>query len=843
MHASVPRTPFGRRVLAAQGRALPLWATGIALAIALVGVIWLPFGFSMGAIVEEWDMRYLFDSGRMGWTAFPGQPMSDLFAARPLTPVPFVLAHLLAPESFAGFHVVLILALALRVFAGFGIGWWLFRDRFLAVCVGALALVIPADTQQIALRNIHINLAVALMLVACLASLHAFFCTTARRRGLHLTIAFACGVAGCGIYEPVFPLYALTPLLLFGRLGLRRTWSLVLRRRIATAAWLVGVTASGAYLWFAIAVQKSAYQVSLAGGASGGIVRSILANADALFESAGYRFFYDAWRMAWHVAVNQTLHPAMLAGVFLVIFAVLNSRQVHGRNRAQKPALLIRAFIAGVAGLALGYAPVLASVSHIAVSQRTFIAATPGAAIALTVLLACQGMVSRTAAIAMASVALSLGLFAQLFQHDMYVRSYVDVSSPYLQEVARRSDPRKRIHLVIDETGLGGNLGGIYVTKLRYGVPVLRSALDDTYYLCREQPAEATMPFMNCRLKEDSWVVTGFDGRSDEWRASEVDLVHMPREHVDRWISAARVDSRFPSLFVPPRHPTDRFDCSADSMWGYSRFCAGEGWSDGATVRRDLERSAAFYAAVPQPRLFASLVPVEAPYVLRIEFAHPLPRVLQNEWGVEVNGVGVPMMAESGILYEGTVNFSLLREGTNVLTVRNARSQSGGHAIGVRRVVLEPQGRPRPADLQAAPTLKPGVAYKASDRELVAAMVRGFSVPELNGIWTDGEQSILRFTTPSKSGGAALALTVMPFLNERHPSMQVDAMVGSNVVASFDFRSPGAVSARVPLAAEQLRLGGAIEVRLLIRDPATPADVGAGDRFLGLFVQQARIEP
>ena len=47
---------------------------------------------------------------------------------------------------------------------------------------------------------------------------------------------------------------------------------------------------------------------------------------------------------------------------------------------------------------------------------------------------------------------------------------------------------------------------------------------------------------------------------------------------------------------------------------------------------------------------------------------------------------------------------------------------------------------------------------------------------------------------------------------------------------------------RIPLPEASIRDGKLIEIELLIKeDPANPPAVGAGNRFLGLFAQEARI--
>jgi hypothetical protein len=813
------------------------------VAIALIGVIWAPYGFAMGGLIEEWDMRFLYASGRMGWTAFPGQPMSDLFAARPLTPVPFVLGYVMDPDSFIGMHILLIAALVAKVLVGAGVGWWLFRDRTLALCLGALVLVLPADSQQIALRNVHINLAVALMLVACLCMLQALYCRAPGRRRWLAGGGILAGLVGCLMYEPVLALYALPLMLIIARLGLRRALKLLRRRFHAALAWLGGAMASASYLFFAIVIQRSAYQTSLAGGDSGGIVKSVLTNAHALIDAAAYRFFVDGWRVAWSIAAVEAISPVYPIFAFVLALAAL---LILGGARGQAGpslTLALRAYAAGILGLAAGYAPVLASVSHIAITQRTFLAATPGAAIACVALLALIGIVSRGAMTILASVAISLGLGMQVFQHDAYTRAYEDITAPFLNSVVQKTNPNKSVHLVIDNSGLGGFLGGVYFTKLKYGVPLLRAAYNDLYVLCKSLPLNVSLPFHTCRLDGDRWVVSSAAGAVETFHASDVDVIEMGQ------LSGVSLEvqsdhSAMPSFspFHPARSPSERFECVADSMWGFSRFCPGEGWSDGATIRRGVRRISAFHAIASSPSLFIQMKPAHASYRLQILLAHPVPKEIAGVWGVELNGVAIPVNAVSATLFEARVAGSVLKTGANVLTVQKAQLAPDKPALAVRRLTLAPEGEEPVGRFATTTFFRPGVRYNIRDETLIAALVSGFSEPEVRGIWTDGSQAVLIFKTDVASGKASLELSVTPFLNESHSSMEVEAWIGNAPVANFDFNLANPHQRlRIPLPSDRLRNRESVEVRLLIRDPASPAAVGAGDRFLGLFLQEARI--
>ena len=604
-----PRIPFALTVV--------LWA------LALVAAIWAPYSFSMGGLLEEWDMRFLLNTGGIGWTAFPGQPMSDLFAARPLTPVTFALANFLAPDSFAGFHVLLLVACITKVVAGAWLGWWLFRDRTIALAIGALTLVVPADTQQIALRNLHISVAIALLLVATVLTLQALYRMTARRRTMCMVTAVALGLIGCGIYEPVFPLYVLPVLLLYARLGFVKAWHLVRRQYAVVFMWLAGAVASGSYLFYAIAIRKTSYQVQLAGGKGGSIFKSVIDNFPALIDSAAYRILIDSWRGAWEIATSHMQQWFYLPAVFLLLAVLLTVAGGSPRYRRYSAAMVARTVAIGVLAVIAGYAPILVSVSHVAITQRTFLGIAPGAALLGGGLLALAATRLPRMAKMVAAFAISLGLIAQLYQHDVYVRAYNDIMEPYMKAVARRSDASKSVHLVMDESGLGGYLGGVYVSKLMYGVTYMRSAYGDSYALCKSERLQASMPFSQCVLQDGSWTVSSLVEEGKAVSAAAVDVIEMPPFVVD---DAFEVKTAPFSLFLPKRNPTESYECTADSMWGYSRFCAGEGWSDGVAYRAGRRMLSRFDALESNPTIFFRLLPVDQLYALRL-FSHTLWRM------------------------------------------------------------------------------------------------------------------------------------------------------------------------------------------------------------------------
>ena len=305
------RRPAGTVFTAAD--VMNVWWSVVSAILCII-FIWYNFGFFLGPMLEEWDLLYLIKEHSPFWNSFPGQPLSEAFAARPFLVLPYFFANYLFPNSFVGLHVILMLACALRIIGSAFLGYYLFRNRLLATTLGMLSLVVPADTQQFEFRTLGINLAVGMMVFSAALVVWAFITEPSFRRGAALTSSVVLSCAAVLIYEPVFPLYAIAPLILFARNGLSGVFYLLRSRRGLILVYLLGPVVSASYLYYAISIFKSAYQVN---AAHGSITNSIRSNLHYLIDSAAYRIFYDAWISALDILVTQTAHYG-----FLVVLAI-----------------------------------------------------------------------------------------------------------------------------------------------------------------------------------------------------------------------------------------------------------------------------------------------------------------------------------------------------------------------------------------------------------------------------------------------------------------------------------------------------------------------------------------
>ena len=163
-------------------------------------------------------------------------------------------------------------------------------------------------------------------------------------------------------------------------------------------------------------------------------------------------------------------------------------------------------------------------------------------------------------------------------------------------------------------------------------------------------------------------------------------------------------------------------------------------------------------------------------------------------------------------------------------------------AFSVRRISLAPKGHEVVSTTDLHARLASNVKYTIADKTLQAALISGFSTPEPGGIWTDGGVAVMVFSTDGRKYPAVLEISAIPFLNEKHQSTEVDASIDGIRIATFAFTiSAPAGKIRIPLPESHIPEGRPIELRLAIRNPASPSEIGAGERFLGLFIQEVKI--
>ena len=118
----------------------------------------------------------------------------------------------------------------------------------------------------------------------------------------------------------------------------------------------------------------------------------------------------------------------------------------------------------------------------------------------------------------------------------------------------------------------------------------------------------------------------------------------------------------------------------------------------------------------------------------------------------------------------------------------------------------------------------------------------GWSFPEDAGTWTDGTEA--RLVLPSPARPATLTLELDPFPAWAGGRRRIDVTVdgASAATVPVDETTPATVKLDVPITARRRRRG-LVEVGLVVRRPAVPANLGISNdtRRLGLYLRSVRL--
>jgi hypothetical protein len=658
----------------------PFLVWGILPALVAIAILWYPFGFAMGAMLEDWGYYDLFNRIPAYWNSFPGSPLAELSAARPFQFTPFVLAKLIAPDSFVGAHLLLMTACVLKVVASTWIGYFAFRDRRIAITLGLLVLVYPADTQQMSLRTMNISFAQGLMLSGLATCIGAALVTGTPRRLLLTGSSMVACILACLIYEAFLPFYVVPLLLVWGRYGMRMTWRLVVRRRRTIAVWCIAPIFNAAYLFYSLVAFKASYQNSLV---HGGVLHGLWVNRRYLWTAGAYRVFFDSWRESIHILLQDTLRYGYIALIFIMVgCSALLLRQP--RIRSFKGGY-VRLALVGIGAAAVGYLPFMVDESHTNITQRTFMGVSFGATLFLVALLAGVLRKYKMLLLAALTAMVTLGFIQNLYQFDSYTRDYVSKIRPYTSYITDNADWDKPYHLIMDKSGLGGYLTGAYLSTVAVGPRVRAHRTDGTFLLCEDEPPSGYVPFFQCKHTGNQWTVTmGGDVRTFDDKDTQVIHVYPDvTSYVSRgrdWQDFGMLSQDDPVFKTGASDPT-RYICRADSMWGYSAFCQGEGWSDGQVGLGNFSHHEWFASVSPDPNLYFSLYPkkgVNYKLVLQVSpFTDPK---LRDALRVTVNEQPVTLRPDNQGL-SATVPYQYLASGANQMAFHNALSQ--GQLIGL----------------------------------------------------------------------------------------------------------------------------------------------------------------
>lgn len=400
---------------------LKRWCAHIIPAVIIVLILWLPFGFALTGLIEEWGVIGLFVKHGIFFVADLSSPLS-LHSLRPLTILPQAIAYWLDSNSFYYWHVLLILALLIKGSSISYIVEKLSGNSRLGIIACALVIIYPADTMQLSFRGLHINWALSLTLLGSAIFLHAL---SINRKFHAVSLSILASIlfsSACFMYEASLLLACIPVLLLFIRDGIKSTLIQIKQRLLQHAIWIAGAIA---YVVYALktAPLVNSYQTGVIGP---DLLATLKITYTKLFTVGLLRSTVGGWFDAIQITVSEYSNYGYTivacAVFFLIIAALLNAGNNHiASNYKQSLTFNLRLAIAGLALILIGYFPFLTSPSHLVINQRTFLFATVGAALSVLALISTSYRCSKVVASALFGFFFITGISFQLYQFHHYV--------------------------------------------------------------------------------------------------------------------------------------------------------------------------------------------------------------------------------------------------------------------------------------------------------------------------------------------------------------------------------------------------------------------------------------
>jgi len=632
---------------------------------------------------------------------------------RPLTFLPFSIAHLISPDSFIGWHVLLIVALLIKSLAAgqlireaTGSGRW-------AMAMSVLVLLYPADTMQLSFRSIHIVCSLALALLACWVFEAACERTTSTSRFVRCMLASALFLlAGC-IYEAAFLLLPLPVVLGFVRVGGMKMPAWIAARLPMLCIWL----ASGAlYVFYAAWAYYHfrSYQSEILGG--GGIAGTLAQTIPKLFTVGIWHGVAGGWFLAARMLEGGFSNVAYPLVASAAVFAVCLPLWIFARqgesskdSAGESNFLPLRMAAGGIVLLICGYALYLLVPTHLNINQRTFLFATPGAAMIWVAVLMAVIRWKRWLGAALAFSLVTLGLGAQLYQFQHYAQIST-TQTRILRGIVENLDPRSNATtlLLLDESQQLGSTWMLLPGNLELALDYLAPSSIEKVQICGMPGGEWAKPGAfgrkgTCVETETAWVFRGpapLESAGDAI-AREPDLV-VPKENVrkltvlpdgfvvpDPSLEKYRTDlaqsdstssRRYRGILLGSDLPArfgmfkdtkraDRYQWSFGDYWSLDLPVRGSGWREAEWIVRPFSQKSVAWKTGETAALLFDLEPKAGGYTLSGKCETIPNDEIRSRLRFRLNGNDLIHRLATDGSFSADVPAGILRKGGNTLEV------------------------------------------------------------------------------------------------------------------------------------------------------------------------------
>jgi hypothetical protein len=436
----------------------------------LVTLIWMPFGFHMGGVLEEWGTLGSFIHNGVFFIADSTSPLAAHYL-RPLTIFPHAVAFKLDPNSFFYWHIITILSIFVKGWSLAKISYLRTKNILFALLCGTLFVLYPADTMQLSFRSIHINVAIALVSLALL-----FYQLSQEKLDKKVSwalfaVSISALISACLMYEASLFLVPF-PFLILVFFNLKNWKEEFFNKNIFLFLWiLAGI---GIVLNLILNVKKNgAYQGAILSG-NNTLYSIFVSMFSKVFSIGAFRMYIHSW---YEAAIKFVDIGREFSGYFSLLVLIVLVTGYFCKNSTtdvDKKEYFKLAFL-GFIMSGLGYLPYIFSNSHTILTQRTYLFAALGAALCVGSLIFSVFRSSKIALVVIFAVTSLLGMGNQYQQFQHYLKIYDYQAHVLSQTVKLIPDVSKTKNiLILDATG---KMNDVWMLKS----PLLQGALSYVY--------------------------------------------------------------------------------------------------------------------------------------------------------------------------------------------------------------------------------------------------------------------------------------------------------------------------------------------------------------------------
>ncbi|VVP12724.1 hypothetical protein [Pseudomonas fluorescens] len=687
------------------------WLTHILPAAIVVLIMWLPFGFALTGVLEEWGIVGLFS--RRG-LFFISDVTSALpaHALRPLTIFPHAVAYLLDPDNFYYWHVLLIAALIIKGSALSILTTRMTGSIKWGMLASVLVLLYPADTMQLSFRSIHINWALSLVLMGSVIFLRALDQSSKARSLALCVVSSLLLAAACGMYEISLLLVAIPALIIFVQVGFKETLSQIKANFLQYLIWIGGAAIYVGYVIHTAPLVQS-YQSNLAGSSA---LTTLQQTYPKLLSVGLLRSIVGGWADAFRITRAELISYWYLALATLVILTIVfvmsrvSQTSTFPDNKISSTlARVCRLAAIGILLICLGYAPFLLSPPHLAISQRTFLYTAPGATLLFISMLWTANYFSRAATSLLAAAVIFIGLGAQLFQFHHYI-NISKSQQLVLRDIVQNFDgnlPQSKTLLILDYSNqlnhdwmflnidmapalsymyskLIDNIEVCYMPSLEWqqldSLSRRGNCVEDAEGWTFNYPGsvsgpgiEPTVQQPSKRLSKSDAITVVVGDRSNVAANPELDTHRQELASSDsplgiRFRGITETKPWFDFFKFRDQLPKEEYRWSFGDWWSLHIPTAGSGWRDSEWEALGYTHHvSSAWKNSARSSLYFDLTPQAAPYVISGYFNIFANEQMRSQMKIRINGTLIPIQWGVDGNFNGVVNPETLKSGRNEL--------------------------------------------------------------------------------------------------------------------------------------------------------------------------------